>query len=297
MPARSRPRRRRGDRALRDRPRGADADERMSADRRDLGRGPRHRRLRRRPGDRDPRRRPATRSPPTTRCSRSSPTRRRWTSRRRSPGVVQELLVKVGDTVSQGTPLLTMLALRRGRRGRCREGLRGGLRRPPTEAAAPDAAAREPRLAAERGPRGPEPAATAPPSLPAPTATGPVYASPSVRRLARELGVDLARRHRQRPQGPDHASEDVERDRHQRAGTGCAGRPGFGPRAGALAVARLREVRSGRARAALADPEDLGAEPRPQLGDDPARHAQRRGGHHRARGVAQAAQRRARREA
>ena len=66
------------------------------------------------------------------------------------------------------------------------------------------------------------------------------------------------------------------------------------PRAAAVAVGRLREVRPGRARAALADPADLGAEPGPQLGDDPARHPQRRGRHHRARGVAQAAQRRAR---
>ena len=56
----------------------------------------------------------------------------------------------------------------------------------------------------------------------------------------------------------------------------------------------LREVRPGGARRALAHPADLRAQPGPQLGDDPARHPQRRGRHHRARGLAQAAQRRAR---
>src|SRR5207248_486082 len=38
--------------------------------------------------------------------------------------------------------------------------------------------------------------------------------------------------------------------------------------------------------AALAHQEDLGSESRPQLGDDPARHAVRRSGHHRPRGAA-----------
>ena len=43
--------------------------------------------------------------------------------------------------------------------------------------------------------------------------------------------------------------------------------------------------------AAHAHPEDLGARAGAQLGDDPARHAVRRGGHHRARGLPRARQR------
>ena len=62
----------------------------------------------------------------------------------------------------------------------------------------------------------------------------------------------------------------------------------------AVAVGELREVRRGGARPAVADPAHLGPQPGPQLGDDPARHPQRRGRHHRARGLAQAPQRRAR---
>jgi pyruvate dehydrogenase E2 component (dihydrolipoamide acetyltransferase) len=75
-------------------------------------------------------------------------------------GTVTEILVKVGDTVSEGTPIVVI---------------------------APDspAAAAEPTVAIERAPE------TA--DVPAPEGNGGgIYASPSVRRLARELGVDLA---------------------------------------------------------------------------------------------------------
>ncbi len=85
-------------------------------------------------------------------------------------GVVTELHVKLGDTVSEGSPLLDL------------------------ETVAGDAA---PSPAAEAPP---SPAAEAPPPpAPAPdpargnsvVSGSAVYASPSVRRLARELGVDL----------------------------------------------------------------------------------------------------------
>ena len=56
----------------------------------------------------------------------------------------------------------------------------------------------------------------------------------------------------------------------------------------AVAERRFREVRAGRSQAAVADQEDLRREPRAELGDDPARHAIRRGRHHRARGVSRA---------
>ena len=149
--------------------------------------------------------------------------------------------------------------------------------------------------AAEPEPAQPQPEArAASPSRTPTVALGPIYASPSARRLARELGVELSR-----VSGSGRKGR-ITKDDVQQAADG--GRPSAAPaapaargrpRSAAVAVGRLREVRAGGARPALADPADLGTEPGAQLGDDPARHAQRRGGHHRARGVAQAAQRRA----
>ncbi len=77
-------------------------------------------------------------------------------------GVVREMKVKVGDTVSEGSPILTLLT------------------------GAPAAAA-----AARPAPAAPTPA-TAATAAPAPRGpAGAVYAGPGTRRLARELGVDL----------------------------------------------------------------------------------------------------------
>ncbi len=98
-------------------------------------------------------------------------------------GVVRELHVKVGDRVSQGTELLTIEpqgeAPVSGPRASAiaSEGV-------PVESAAPEAVASA--LQAE-----PPTAEPAPAMAPA-NGGGPVYASPSVRRLARERGVDLA---------------------------------------------------------------------------------------------------------
>ncbi|MGV6818567.1 MAG: dihydrolipoyllysine-residue acetyltransferase [Thiotrichales bacterium] len=99
-------------------------------------------------------------------------------------GVVKEVKVKVGDKVSQGHTIVVI--------------------EPATEAAntdaAPAAAAPEPEQAPEPAaaePEPPKPAAPAPQPAVSPTANidevsfSSAYASPSVRRFARELGVDL----------------------------------------------------------------------------------------------------------
>jgi pyruvate dehydrogenase E2 component (dihydrolipoamide acetyltransferase) len=109
-------------------------------------------------------------------------------------GVIRELSVEIGDRVSQGTVLMTI------------EPAEGGSApaeisaaaplvhtdEAPSEAADPEGESPTPEPAAESPT--PEPAAES--STPEPAAAGnanggPIYASPSVRRLARELGVEL----------------------------------------------------------------------------------------------------------
>ena len=108
-------------------------------------------------------------------------------------GVVKAIQVKVGDKVSQGTPVLVL------------EG--GGGPVASGGAAAGAAAAAQPAASAPSS-AGASPAPTGAPQIPAelahPTSTAPLdtrnnehivkpHASPSVRLLARELGVDLSR--------------------------------------------------------------------------------------------------------
>ena len=97
-------------------------------------------------------------------------------------GVVQEVKVSVGDTVSEGTLLLT-LGARRGGRGRSRRPSRWPS--PPSEEPAAERADELRR--ARRAAAGPRRAAE-----PAARVAAPPYASPGTRRLARELGVDLS---------------------------------------------------------------------------------------------------------
>src|SRR5271156_2310735 len=86
-------------------------------------------------------------------------------------GTVEKLLVKIGDRVSEGMPVLTL-----------RGGEDGALTQPPS-------------LVSQQEPA---PATPAPPAAPAPVQVAVagfsgVHAGPSVRRVARELGVDLAK--------------------------------------------------------------------------------------------------------
>jgi pyruvate dehydrogenase E2 component (dihydrolipoamide acetyltransferase) len=124
-------------------------------------------------------------------------------------GVVQELKVKTGDTVSEGSPLLTLEVSGDGAAAAAESGngasASGGVTTPAAEAGAaetvetaiqaeesaeaadePTPPVREPSAPSEDG--GGAAATTDAPAQD----TGSVYAGPGARRLARELGVDLA---------------------------------------------------------------------------------------------------------
>jgi pyruvate dehydrogenase E2 component (dihydrolipoamide acetyltransferase) len=104
-------------------------------------------------------------------------------------GTVGEVLVKVGDKVSQGVKLLTLSPSGDG--GGAASPPDGGPR-PSTGTKAADSAESATQAEAEAAP--PPAQADAGPAEAPPAAGdggGPVYASPAVRRIAREQGVDL----------------------------------------------------------------------------------------------------------
>jgi pyruvate dehydrogenase E2 component (dihydrolipoamide acetyltransferase) len=94
-------------------------------------------------------------------------------------GTVGELLVKIGDRVSQGVELLTLSPSSDG----------DGEAPAPTQAA--DAVQSATQAEEQAAPSGEPPAEAPAPPASAGNGGGPVYASPAVRRIARELGVDL----------------------------------------------------------------------------------------------------------
>ena len=107
-------------------------------------------------------------------------------------GTVGELLVKIGDKVSQGAALLTLSPS-----GNGDGGAPSGDAAPaaePTPAAgtkAADSVESATQAEEQAAPPTPPPARAPAPAASAGNGAGPVYASPAVRRLARELGVDL----------------------------------------------------------------------------------------------------------
>ena len=210
--------------------------------------------------------RPATRSPRTTRSSRSSPTRRRWTCRRRSAAWSQELQVKVGDKVSEGTPLLTLEAATAPARRRPTRGSRAGAaaeaarRRaaaidaeaPPRRPRAGAAGARARARAGGGAARGAEPRRRRPTarSTPAPACAGSRASSASTSRAVKGTG-------RKGRITKDDVEAVAKGARAAPAAPAAGGGDGAGLGLAAVAEGRLREVRRDRARAAVADPEDL----------------------------------------
>jgi pyruvate dehydrogenase E2 component (dihydrolipoamide acetyltransferase) len=93
-------------------------------------------------------------------------------------GVVKEVKVKLGDKVSEGDLIVLIEASGSG-----------------AQAAAPAAAAPAPQAAAPAAAPAPKPAPVAAPAVaqaaPVAASTGSAHASPSIRRFARELGVNL----------------------------------------------------------------------------------------------------------
>lgn len=106
-------------------------------------------------------------------------------------GTVLELLVKEGDNLVEGNPILVLEAESDGQESQPEPAVAPAARPEPT----PEPAAPEPAAAAQ-----PEAVAApaAPPAATEPTSAGgedtaPPYAGPAVRKLAREFGVELSR--------------------------------------------------------------------------------------------------------
>ena len=147
----------------------------------------------------------ATRSTPTTRWSRWSPTRRPWTCRRRQAGTVEEILVKVGDKVSEGTPILMLQAA-----------ATAPMTQPPSLIAQQEP---PPQPSRPRRPARPPPGRASADRRPAPRRRPPTSAASTPARAcagwrASSGRPDQAQGHRR--EGPDHQG--------RRARPSCAGR-------------------------------------------------------------------------
>ena len=212
-------------------------------------------------------------------------------------GVVGELRVKVGDKVSEGTrdhdaddgtaqrPIRARRRrwLRGSQRGRLARSRRSA--RPRRRAARAVAAQARAQLVRRRG------------AVAAAAASMKHRFGARVREPRRAQGrARDGRRPRSRQGLRRQGSHPQGRRRGVREGRRCRGRAAPAAKAAAargrrrrrhrpaaVAEGRLRQVRTGRNEAAVADQEDFRREPASQLGDDPARHQSRRRRHHRAR--------------
>jgi pyruvate dehydrogenase E2 component (dihydrolipoamide acetyltransferase) len=124
-------------------------------------------------------------------------------------GVVQDVKVKVGDRVSEGSTIVVLSATG------------GPALKTATQPPAPAAEQPAPAAVPQRAPSPAQPAAAPP------TGTGPIHASPAIRRFARELGVDLAGLHGSGPNGRV-TREDVQEFVKQSLRAGGGGATPFG---------------------------------------------------------------------
>jgi pyruvate dehydrogenase E2 component (dihydrolipoamide acetyltransferase) len=110
-------------------------------------------------------------------------------------GTVKQLQVKVGDRVSEGSRLMTLEPAEGSDSQPAGDRADGDGDVAEPEAAQEDKTSTEQRAASDGAPSEPPAPTEAPPEPPAPREAsdggGPIYASPSIRRLARELGVSL----------------------------------------------------------------------------------------------------------
>jgi pyruvate dehydrogenase E2 component (dihydrolipoamide acetyltransferase) len=142
-------------------------------------------------------------------------------------GVVAELKVSVGDKVSEGSTLL-LLDAENG-------AAPAEPARPTSEAAAPRSV--ESAIAAEVQSGEGEPPAPEP-SAPPPPSEVPIYASPAVRRLAREKGIDLTTIEGSGRKGRI-TKEDLERPAAAKPEPAAAPSPGEGER---VALTRIQQL-------------------------------------------------------
>jgi pyruvate dehydrogenase E2 component (dihydrolipoamide acetyltransferase) len=160
-------------------------------------------------------------------------------------GTVKDVKVRVGDRVSEGSIILTLESEEAGAEQGAPQGAAPpGPAAPPQVEQPPEAAAGPPAPAAPH-PHPPIDTATAlaqPPAGEAAAARTAVHASPSVRKVARELGVDLARIVGSGPRGRI-LQEDVQRFVKQvMAGEAAAGAPAPVAARGALEIAPWPKV-------------------------------------------------------
>ncbi len=103
-------------------------------------------------------------------------------------GVVKELKVKVGDKVSEGSPIIVLEAEAATADGDAKRPVPAGETRPAEALASPDKASLASRVSAAPATE----TILASPISAAPESTVKPHASPSVRKFARQLGVDLS---------------------------------------------------------------------------------------------------------
>ena len=179
-------------------------------------------------------------------------------------GIVEKLLIKLGDKVSEGRPIILLRSADAAAAPAPPSLIE---QQEPTPAAQPPAAGGGVRREAERAPRGPR------------------RFQPHSREPERAPARARARRRSFRAEGDRRKGQDHQGRRQGRPSG--PGRAGLGPRAGGRRGhsgdpgRRLLEVRSDRDHAAAADQEDLRPASASRLAERATRYAPGRSGHHR----------------